>query len=793
MPDTSAIPQGRVQPLRSFTAQVRRGEKRIKGTAFAVQHDPPLLVTCRHVVKAVADTCEIGAMVHIYFPNIRENDNKLFTAKVHQLPDGGEDDVALLKLDAERFPSGVEVAILGDAKDSVGYAESHKFRSFGFRRLSKYQGLPALGEIIEFTSKPADKTLLGDPLMLMSQHIDSGMSGAPVLDLQRNLVVGVVSETWKTSKAKDDDTCFAVDGRVLSMKQLNLALFDGYQLTTTHDAPIDEKVQATVESVAPQINFPLKPTYRPTQPSELPEWAGRVELLGKLDQDYADETVNITGLIGFGGEGKSSIAYRWLTKNALMGNYPPDASFWWSFYENRSFEQMVEGLIEYLYGEQNLQGITGTAQRVNFIGAMALTRRLILVLDGFEVMQEEEEGDKFGTLPNQDMVRLLELFGQSSQSFCLVTSRVPLMDFINHTAYVQRDVTRLTPEDGRDLLRKLGVDGDDDQLDPIVSDWEGHALTVSLVGSYLGERGISIEDYNKDIFPKVEVYQDEVPRYRQVRRILERYDENLTEADKAFLKLFSVFRLPVPESAFGRVFRADTGSTLNTDLHGLDDAQFEGLITHLVERRLIRKAEDKGTITYNAHPLVQRHYRKALEGEHNNTDVQPIHKIVADHYQENAEHKYNPTLDDLKPYIEVVHHLCRAGAYDEGYSVYRERIDQGDRWVITSVLGAYETEMHLLLEFFPNKDTTQEPQVSKNSQKRFILHEVGFCLQNLGQLRESAPFYERVIEGDLKDGRHQHASQGYQNLADLYLQLGELEQMQDSAEQALSEARGGGG
>ena len=53
------------------------------------------------------------------------------------------------------------------------------------------------------------------------------MSGSAVLDMTRNLVVGIVSETWFPDlSTKDRDTAWAVDGRVLSLEPLELLLQD---------------------------------------------------------------------------------------------------------------------------------------------------------------------------------------------------------------------------------------------------------------------------------------------------------------------------------------------------------------------------------------------------------------------------------------------------------------------------------------------------------------------------------------------------------------------------------------
>lgn len=780
--------EGIAQDILGFTAQVRRGKDEVIGTAFAVSRENALLMTCHHVARdAIEDgKVQVGAALWIYFQQIRgkESEKKLFPAHVHAIIEEYDDDLVLLKLDSGILPSDVQIAILGNAKGSVGRMTEHRFRSFGYQKLGQHEGFPSRGIIIDF-AMPADNHEYKS-VTLETQGIDAGMSGAAVLDFHRNLVVGVVSET-SVKKLKNHDISFAVQSDIAHDKW-DIELHPEYRLKMTQSQAPNEQAKKNAAAIVPSINFPLAPTYKPTQPPELPEWAGRVEFLEKLDKDYVDSSVHITGLIGLGGEGKSSIAYRWLTHNALQDDNQPDAAFWWSFYENRSFEQMVEALTSYLYGEQNLGAIKGTAQRVNHIGAMALTKTLILVLDGFEVMQEEK-GDKYGSLPNKDLLQLLQFFAQSRKSFCLVTSRVPLLDFLNHSAYVQRDVTRLTESDGRQLLRNLKIEGNDTTLDKIVSDWEGHALTVGLVGSYLRDQNIVATKYNIDLFPEIADYgEKELPRYKRVRRILQRYDQHLTEADKAFLKLFSVFRLPVADSAFGRVFRADTGSTLNTALHSLDDTQFEALVAGLVLRRLLRRTEGD-EITYSAHPLVQRHYRKALEDKHKPDDVQPIHRAAAEHYQEtNDEPGHNPTLDDLKPYIEVVYHLCRAGAYDEASNILWQRILQGERRVLYHVLGAYETYLNLLLEFFPDSNLGRGPQVSKDSEKSFILNEVGLSLMNLGRLHEATSFYERAATAYVEAGKYDFARVSYQNLAELYKNLGQLIKMQNTSKKSLFES-----
>ena len=115
------------------------------------------------------------------------------------------------------------------------------------------------------------------------------------------------------------------------------------------------------------------------------------------------------------------------------------------------------------------------------------------------------------------MNTFLEYFASPSHnSFCLVTSRAPLMDLEEYITYHHLDVDRLSPQDGRDLLRKLGVQGADEELDCVVRDWDGHALTLSLLASFLKDHHGGDIRQVQNIPPPA---ADE-PRYERVHRVL---------------------------------------------------------------------------------------------------------------------------------------------------------------------------------------------------------------------------------------------------------------------------------
>ena len=765
------------------------------GTGIAVSTDGKI-VTCKHVLElAGIDPRQAGdAEVGVYFPQAGGGEEKQRRARVIACFPQHDDDLVLLGLVGGPAPLGPErIPALGQAEDSF----LHPFISYGFVPLGHHPATYAQGTILGCLPCPEDRPLQAGLVQLESSQISPGMSGAPVLDRQTNLVVGVVSETYYPSAStKHRDTAWAVNARVLSLAPLGLELRTAPY--ARRPAPVlQTDVAAARAAVAPGLGACWN-----NAPPPLAEWVGREALLADLSADWADPGRRVTGLIGFGGEGKSSLARRWV--DGLLGGGAggpaPDGVFWWGFYERPGVDEFFEAALAWLSGGRiDPRQVPAAGLRAQIVAAMLGAGRYLFVLDGLEVMQHQES-DQYGLLRSADLRAFLGYFAAPGHgSFCLVTGRAPLLDLIDAPGYTHRDVERLSATDGRALLRRLGVRGTDAALDRLVADWDGHALTLSLLG------GLLAEQYGGDL-----AHLGDLPaplageaRYERVHRVLRRYDEHLSEAERAFLTLFSAFRTPVSEAAFDKVFRAKaerrgllTKPAINAPLARLKEGELRALVERLVAYRLLRRAMAAdghgGAAEYSAHPLVRAHYFARLTGG-DRAQAQDAHARIKDYYLELAgDTPQFPTLEDLKPLIEVVHHACRAGAYDEAHRIRRERITQRDRYVLEHQLGAYETTLTLMLEFFPGGDASGEPQVSDPNDKSFILNAVGFCLMSLGRLGEAAPFYERGNAMYLSMEDWRDASIGTQNLAALHAYLGALEASAAAARQALALARRAG-
>jgi len=466
----------RLQNLRDCTVQIRHAETdAMVGTGIAVSMDGKI-VTCAHVVAAAGVHPRAGgpipghweliwesiwgrkpdaladagdAEVGVYFPQARGGEEKSRRARVAACFPQHDDDVVLLQLTDGPAPLGPEqIAILGTADTSGG----HGFRSYGYRRLEDYIAGWAHGKILGCVECPEGRILLTEPVELESQQINQGMSGAAVLDIDRNLVVGVVSEFWLPSdrSLRDRDTAWAVDARVLTFDPLNLPLRDEDLPKRAAPEPKTD-VEAARAAVAPDLGLAWN-----NAPPPLEEWVGREELLRAISRDWADPERHVTGLIGFGGEGKSSLG-RQAVKNILKGDSPPpisgegpgvgakpDGVFWWGFYTRPSVDEFFEAALAYMSGGRiDPRQIPSSSAKAAFIAGM-LTKGgcYIFILDGLEVMQHQE-GDQYGLLKSADLRQFLSYFAAPGhQSFCLITSRAPvldLMEYIHHLHPPRRD------------------------------------------------------------------------------------------------------------------------------------------------------------------------------------------------------------------------------------------------------------------------------------------------------------------------------------------------------------------
>ncbi|MEW6104631.1 MAG: tetratricopeptide repeat protein, partial [bacterium] len=458
---------------------------------------------------------------------------------------------------------------------------------------------------------------------------------------------------------------------------------------------------------------------------------------------------------------KSALVRKWFD-SLKENNIQPDGIFWWGFYRNPYLERFLIALFVYLSQDRfKLDDYKTSWQKTDKIKELLLEREYLIILDGLEEMQKSQTGEEFGKMQHLEFTDLLKSIADTNfKGLCLITTRFPLSDIENYLSYQKLDVEELSKEDTRLLFQRVGVRGSDEEIDKIWEDFKGHTLSLVLLANYLGPGG----DIKK---------AGEIPKIEgKPQRMLLWYDKQLNENQRQFMKLFSLFRGTVGEKEFEAIFQPRIK---------MDAFHFKQMVKDLVKRRLIAEG-------YTTHPLIKGYFESIFDEE----EKKLTHKAIYEYFGKIAKDKPE-TLEEMQPLFEQVYHGCSAGLYNGVfYDVYWEKIGRREERFITHKLGAWETNLSLVRNFFPDEDLSQMPLVSEKRAQSWLLNETGMGLQATGRPKEAEELFVRKTNMQIEDKDWKNASVGYQNLADLWFRTGRLKEANESAQTALELAEKAG-
>ncbi|MCK4731378.1 MAG: hypothetical protein KAT65_02870, partial [Methanophagales archaeon] len=283
--------------------------------------------------------------------------------------------------------------------------------------------------------------------------------------------------------------------------------------------------------------------------------------------------------------------------------------------------------------------------------------------------------------------------------------------------------------------------------------------------------------------PEVEFILGDKERFKDVNKLLSKYAEKMSESERIFLNIFSLFRTEVTGNDFTGVFRHEIEDTkFNDVLANMSELDFRDLIDGLVDWRLISYDETKKS--YATHPLIKGYF----ESDFDEKIKKLCHKRIYQYFGEYAPEQPE-TLEDMQPLFEQVYHGCAAGLYDEVLdAVFWNRIQRENEYFITHKLGAWETALSLVKTFFPKGDLSQMPLVSEKGIQGWLLATAGLALLNTGRPKEAEEAFLTVLQVNIEEKGWENVSVDYQNLAELQFQTGELVSGLESAKKALDAA-----
>ena len=429
---------------------------------------------------------------------------------------------------------------------------------------------------------------------------------------------------------------------------------------------------------------------------------GREEDVAFLNDAWAREHVNVVTIVAWAGVGKSTVVNHWLGRMAAEHYRSAQIVFGWSFYRQGTSEQSSSA-DEFFDAALAWFGDTdpriGTAwEKGERLAKLVAHRRTLLVLDGLEPLQHPP-GPQEGRLREPSLQTLLRELAAFNRGLCVITTRMPVADIADHecTSALRRDLEHLSCDAGAQLLRALGVEGPEEELQRASDEFSGHCLALTLLGSYLSDA------YNGDIRRRDEMSKRLVHDVRHgayARKVMESYQTWFREGPElSVLRMLGLFDRSADEKALGALLKPPAIRGLTESLVDLSPTEWRTILAKLRRTRLLAGEDPQNPGHLDTHPLVREYFGEQLQSQQTDAWTE-CNKRLYNYYKTLAPQRPD-SFREMEPLFLAVICACNAGLFHEAlHEVYIPRIQRGDASFAARVLGARGALLSVLAHFF---------------------------------------------------------------------------------------------
>lgn len=516
-------------------------------------------------------------------------------------------------------------------------------------------------------------------------------------------------------------------------------------------------------------------------PATAEHFVGREEDLDWLNHAWNDPKTSVVELVAFGGVGKSTLIAAWLEEMMVRGWSGAKRIFGHSFYSqgskadsNASSEEFLNDALTFFGDEYPHRG--NSWQRGQRLAQLAASEKTLMILDGLEPLQEPGPSTTAGRIRDPGLASLISTLAAGMNGLLVITTRVSVsgLSGYHQQKVLRRELTSLSGNEGVTLLRALGVHGSEQQLHDAVADFEGHALILTLVGTFLKYTGrldiqqrfsLNLLDVERTVAPSAKNHFPLNKSAMTFTRVMQRYELWLSgqlgdthvpefgrEVALELLELTGLFDRPITAGEFGALIR-NSDAELFPAAARADDDTLNLVINRLVDYRLLRTVGisristdlaqmsqiDRRRPIIDTHPMIREFYGARMQ-EHSGTQWEERgrrgHNCLFRYLTDSAP--IDPrNLVDLIPLYRAVAHGCKAGLYGHAFTdVLQARIRRNSSFFSTDQLGAYGLEKTALFHFF--EGSWSRPNPGLDPQQQFeVSMSAGYVLRSLGEI-ESA-------------------------------------------------------
>jgi hypothetical protein len=487
--------------------------------------------------------------------------------------------------------------------------------------------------------------------------------------------------SWPHGKEQDDLAAAVGDDAKVAKVVQGVAGLRDFKQWIDNEAPVVRDVFTTPENLAAKVATALlnvqrqRPTSRPRRSAELREvhvlqpaqhFTGRELLLNDLREWWLvpEGDAKVHALVGVGGAGKTAVVEQWL--RWIRGQPPRGRTLVWCFNDQPDTDAFLREACS-CFIATDVSPRDASLERL--LRALREGGPHLLVLDGLESVQDVGGHGLLarGELMDPQLRNLLRAIAHGlGMTRALITSRFPLTDLAawEGTRAFTNLLDKLEEASAVSLLRRWGVRGDDAVLADLARSAGYHALTVSVLGSFLAR----FNDGDPAGVPELRLVDETVddPQAARLARVLESYRTRLPADERDLLVRLSAF----PRGAsLGLLRMAIANPRLAGALHDLDDRQLDRLGRRLLEAGLVFRQDVAGETRWSAHPFVRDWFRVLL-----GPDEKSLHEAVSSGIV-SLVGRPQRTLDDprhLELYETLIESTIGADRFDEAFQHYME-------------------------------------------------------------------------------------------------------------------------
>lgn len=476
----------------------------------------------------------------------------------------------------------------------------------------------------------------------------------------------------------------------------------------------------------------------------------RKKYLKKLDQILSDEAIRTVTAHGIAGHGKTSLVGHWLKEGNGVKTGRFKQAFFWSFYSNRSVDQLIDKLIEALdpsvepkqrptdkKGQKSSKMDELTPIEIFERNASRFPPSLV-VLDGVEVLQHRlSEGIDYGRFVDSRLQTLLQEIARLGSSWLVVcTSRFPLTDRVKYDNDRHIELGPLETDEAIELLRQNNVRGPITENERVVNALQGHPLALKLFAASLPSS--LRHEPKRHLISVLGTLGSDASFEDKIVRLVEFYSQSIEKLQRLLLFTLSIFRSPVS---------LDTIQSVTIALapeHDFDINAVSHVAAHLAKLTtsgiVVCDDNSTGKSTYSCHPVILDSFRRELLN-------QPAGNAAINLLTDRPDDIALDGVSQLEPLIIAFQALIELGDNGAAMQIYNERFENGRIFVRLGLPYDAARVFEALLHDATNKPAqngTIEKARQNAVERKFLVPAADFDI-SVGELGSAQRRLERAL------------------------------------------------